>query len=540
MPAMTQKSWPLTVYVCLALALSLWALSHQYFIGHDGVFYARVGEHMVSGQGISANAGQPYTDHPPLYSFFIGLLYLLLRDSELAGHLVSVLAFGLTVIPLFLLARSVYGQAAAHWTAVLYATNGFLLVNSHVVAADGLFIFFMFAQWCVLHSLIQAPAPAPFAKKAACSGLLCGLAFLTRPEGLIFFALSLLALFLLSDMPAGKKTRAAAVSLACFAPLVFVQLAFVYHATHRLQLSTASTDLFIMRQMDMAHPNDYLGAKKIFTGLTPDKTRLQLYALRDEVEALPWLLKDGGALLKSAAASLISRLWGLSNYLFCGLGFVLIGASWLAGPWGRQRKKSEAFFLLCLMTFGFQLFAVFHPKRYLLYYPIFLMWMGHGLEVLRHWAKETFAVSARAAFGIAAAACLLFVLPSVWYVPRTIRLSPVPAAARQMGAWMKDNIPDIAAARVASRHPAPTYYATSNHVWLPYAENWEDLKTYLAYQGARYFLVSSDMDEPLLGRYKPLLDENAAAPSGFSRLHAVPGNPKMVLYQTAYRLESPP
>ncbi len=39
----------LTFYVLLALGLSAWVLQFQYFIGHDGVWYARMAENIWAG-----------------------------------------------------------------------------------------------------------------------------------------------------------------------------------------------------------------------------------------------------------------------------------------------------------------------------------------------------------------------------------------------------------------------------------------------------------------------------------------------------------
>ena len=104
--------WPFFPFLAAALALGI--LPFTYTIGFDGVWYARMAENIFAGKGMAINPGEVYLDHPPFYSVLIGLLNLLAQNTELSGHLVSILAFSFTTIPLFFLARSIYSERAAN------------------------------------------------------------------------------------------------------------------------------------------------------------------------------------------------------------------------------------------------------------------------------------------------------------------------------------------------------------------------------------------------------------------------------------------
>jgi len=523
---------PVWAYALLALALSALLLPFNNFIGYDGVYYARMAENIISGKGITAGFDVPYA-HPPLYPFLMGLFSkFLFNDVEFSGHFISILTFALTVIPLFLLAQSIHGRATAHWASFLYATHGFLLINSNLVMAESLFIFFITALIYFVHQFVQDKDGDKEFLRGISIGTLAGLAYLTRPEGLFFFTVAVLSILILSTRPLIVRSRVVLISLLSFLVFAVPYASFVYQKAHKLPLTGAMTEMIVMKRMQSSSAEQYLEHKKIYEGLTADKQRMKVEELAEQFDFFDYLKANDFALLKQVLPSLVVRIMGISQYLFGGLGFLLIGAGLLGKPWDQKRKRSEFLLLFFLSTFLAVLFGIFMPKRYLTYFPILIIWMGQGIETLRNWAKGSFALGQKSSLVAASTVCLLFCFPSAWYLQRIFTEFPMPFENKELGLWMKNSIPGVEAETVAARHRSVNFYAGAQIIKLPYVEKIEDLLTYLSHQRARYFVVSTDLDPPFLESYGFLLDEKIKLPRGIRRIHTVKGrNNKVILYE---------
>ena len=525
---------PILLYSLAALLISAWLLKLSYFIGYDGVYYARVGENIFAGKGVAANAGEAYTRKPSFYPFVLGLANLVFHNSEFSGHFVSILAFALAVIPLFLIAHTLYGEKVAHWASFLYVTNGYLHLHANLVMTESLFTLLVLLLLLLVLDCLRRE------KWNMSQGILLGgvsgLAFLTRLEGILFLGVSLVAILFLSSAPLKLRMRTLGASLALFLVFFLPYLHFLHQHTNQWQLGNALTEILIRRQMDVAHPGKYLEMKKIYQGLSEDKTRIKLNELVEHFNLGGILRKDHYALFGSIFPTFVWALLGLNKYLFGGLGFFLIGASWFAVPWDRRRLKSELVLFLFLSTFVIQLFGEFIPKRYFFYFPLFLLWMAKGLEVFQNWLKQSFRVSKKASVRIVWGVLLFCALASAGYVARTVRESPMPLEYKELGRWMKRNIPEIENEKVVSSHPSVNFYSGAqllNPPHLPYVEKFEDFLTYAHHQKAKYFVVSeNESTSALVEPYRFLLEETRSLPRGIRFVHKVgSGTRKLMLFE---------
>jgi len=520
---------PLIFYSLLALGLSVLVLRFQYFIGDDGYFYARMGENIIAGRGLSADGTTPYLDHPPFYSFLIGIFDLFFKDLEFSGHLVSLLTFSLTVLPLFLVTKEIYSLSSAHWVCLLYATHGFLLIHSGLAMTESLFGFLTIAELYFLNRMIHNDSK-PY-RLGLLLGISGGLAYLTRPEGSLFYASGALAVLLFSNSTISKR-RVFFSSLAAFLLCVLPYASFVFQKTGKLPISDGMKELFIIRQMDLSHPNRYIELKKNLHGLSADKTKIELYRLiEEEFDLWEYLSKDNFMLLRSFPSSLVNHIEGINRYFFGGLGFLFVGASWLGAPWDQRRKKSELVLLLFLATFIPLQLGTFMVRRYLVYLVILLIWMGNGIEIFRRWVERSFNTGSARSRTMAVSLCLIFAALSAAYLYRTITNFPMAFETKELGLWMKDHISEVEKGPVASRHPAISFYSGTKFLGLPYVDHFDDLSIYMKHYGAKYFVVSDDLEPPFDESYGPLLDETKPPPPGMIRRHVVLGRRKVFLYE---------
>ncbi len=117
-----------------------------------------------------------------------GLAWQLTGDLVAAGHLVSVLAGSALVIPVYILARDLYGTRTARYAALFTAIFPLLVYGSVETFSESLYTFLLLAGISVFWWSFSRRRfiGLPFA------GALIGLSFLTHPSGLAFLPLLLL------------------------------------------------------------------------------------------------------------------------------------------------------------------------------------------------------------------------------------------------------------------------------------------------------------------------------------------------------------
>ena len=138
----------LIALLAVGLILRLYAFSQIYMISIDGALqYIPVAKLFFQGEYLQALL-QPQL---PLYPFLISVLSYVTGDLELAGQLISIIFSLLTVFPLYLIGKSLFGPKAGFWTAVFYIFHPLMLQSSVDVLKEGLVIFLLLASvYCSL------------------------------------------------------------------------------------------------------------------------------------------------------------------------------------------------------------------------------------------------------------------------------------------------------------------------------------------------------------------------------------------------------
>jgi len=172
------EAWMMAALVGLALLLRLWLLRSVPVIETDGVQYVAIARRFQQ-------SGSPFDPlFHPLYPLCIATLQLLVGDYELAGRLVSALFGTALLLPAVILARALLGPSAAILSGILMAIHPGLVQNSTAVLSEATYTFWIvLGVWAGRRGLI---APQPGFLGAA--GLCFGLAYLARPEGVIYLA----------------------------------------------------------------------------------------------------------------------------------------------------------------------------------------------------------------------------------------------------------------------------------------------------------------------------------------------------------------
>jgi 4-amino-4-deoxy-L-arabinose transferase-like glycosyltransferase len=163
--------------VLLALGLRAWVAIDQEILISDAPLFLAVTQLFLDGEFRVALAH----DYHPLTTVLIALTSLVTGvGPESAGLIVSVLSGGIATAALYLLARDQFGERVALVAALLFAVHPQIVEAATSVQSDGIHLaFFLVAALLAWRTLEKGRF-----FDALGAGILCGLAYLTRPEGL--------------------------------------------------------------------------------------------------------------------------------------------------------------------------------------------------------------------------------------------------------------------------------------------------------------------------------------------------------------------
>ena len=174
--ASERRLWVVLV-ILLALGIRAWVAIDQEILFNDGPEFLAMAQYLADGN-FRAALVDPYH---PLTAILIALTSKLGGVGlESAGVIVSVLSGGVATAALYLLVRALFGTSLALLAALFFAVHPQLVEVASNVQSDGIHLaLFLLGAWLAWRALESKR----FAH-ALGAGSLCGLAYLTRPEGL--------------------------------------------------------------------------------------------------------------------------------------------------------------------------------------------------------------------------------------------------------------------------------------------------------------------------------------------------------------------
>lgn len=221
------------ISILVAFLIRLLLIPQDSVINGDGVYYARLGGKIISGDlygGISAYWS-------PLYSLLFGFASLFFQDLEFAGRFVSVIAGSVLIIPSYLLIRDFYGRKAAYLGTLLVIIHPFLIKSSGWAMTESVYALIFTTIVLVGSYALRIGGKLNF----FLVGVLLGAAYLTKPEAIgfvgLFFVLTIAAKLFRRKFWFRQQLVGYLIILAGFAIFFVPYVLFLYQKTGHWSIS---------------------------------------------------------------------------------------------------------------------------------------------------------------------------------------------------------------------------------------------------------------------------------------------------------------
>jgi 4-amino-4-deoxy-L-arabinose transferase-like glycosyltransferase len=398
----------------------------------------------------------------PLYPMALSLVEPLAGDLFTAGVVLGVVSASLALLLVFGIIDRTFGRKEAIWVTILTAVHPLFDYLTYTVGTD------MFFNALCAGSVYFALKRKTLDWGYLClSGVLAGLAYLTRYNGVFLLGIPLLVAFLdLHRLDWRRRIAAAAAFVVAFAATI---LPWGLHC-----LGTKGDFFYNENYLNVAY--DVYGRRQMGWDAFWASESHRFHSLADVVS------HDPGQFLRTTLTNVhlhflsdITALMVLPVGLISLLGLILLAR--------RETTRERWAYVMVNILFFAILILVFYESRFSLFLVPFyiLMAVTPTLELTRFKPELTKKLVPL----ILAAACLWHAYLSLGFNIGQMRRSPVEVAS--LADWFNENVPAEERGRtVMARKPHFAYHAGLETILLPMAPSEQELVEHARKQGADY------------------------------------------------------
>jgi hypothetical protein len=475
----------------------------------DETAYLRSGLSLIEGDGYQRD-GQPELHFPPFVPLLLGLASRVVPDPHTGTVVLTCLASTALIVPLALLGRRIAGPTAGvatAWIAALGAGISTTLVNRGAGSEAVYMLLVVSSVWFVVAAADRDGHARQ--RRVLGAGALVGLAYLTRPEGLLVavpLGVAVVALAVrhvrrsgLADAARLRRIRAGAPLVVAFAvPIaacVVPYAAYLHGHTGAWQLSAKTQDASIEAWQAVARA-DREARDRVLYAL--DDTGLHFAAGRS---SLPSLVRDDpagyagivGTNAGQLATAIVRPIEGqVLAWLLLPLPVWVLAA---VGAWRWRRSKVAALLVAVAALQLATALAFFVQPRYLVV-AVALVTPLAGAALAPLAPRSRPRARAGAAMGHVASRRVALVAIVALLVVSSVQAFRSEAAGwwhpadhtdqRRAGEWLAAHAdPDD---RIMTRSMVVEYYAGRPTMAIPYADL-DRIVAYARHYGARYLVV---------------------------------------------------
>jgi 4-amino-4-deoxy-L-arabinose transferase-like glycosyltransferase len=460
----------------------------------DEPAYLVLGHNLWSGAGFTTGSS-PELHWPPLFPIVAGLFEMALKDFEWASNAVYAISGGLLLLPVFAMARRIFGPQTAWLTAALLAL--FPALNVSVLywgsMSEPLYLLLLYSGLAVLLVGLEENSVRMF----VAAGVFLGLAYLTRPEAIAYVGLFSIITVIWLGRRTGFRSPALWRSAGAFACAFLIMAApyVVYLHAHTGQWMVSGKLKLTWEMGNIQGPTEY---DRLTNGLDPSGSQVNWRSserfhgsVLSSMLASPNLLLDrfvrNARGFRTQFFSGIHFWWGLTPFVIVAL--IRTGDS--------VRLRHQIFLCMILLVLILTFFPLSFMVRFFApAFPVLLMWTAKGAldvgawlrKILKWYRPNLSADYAPAILGWMPASVVLVFLLIATPIAAHSGLDITSFSSKEAGLWLKSHTPTDAGVMAVER--AVTMYADRRHIPSPHAE-WPDFLKYARANRADYLVINN-------------------------------------------------
>lgn len=384
------------IWLILIAALVLRALCAYFYAGEidqEGGEYARLAQNLISGRGyVGLNTEGVQLIFPPLFPIIIATLSFVTGTVELAGRIANIIFGAALVLPVFLIARRLFGSRLGFGAAALVAFHPYLVQFATTVYSE--VVYLTFALTAVYAAMTAMDTP--HWRTLVFCGVLYGFAYLIRPEALALVLVSTIFILVSAACRDRQRLRETA-KIVLLMPLVFTLVAGPYIGWLSFQsgslrfenksILNTVTELRIQKGMSQSEATN-----KVDEELHPDGTYNQPNINIIEMprlgikETLVVILSKARSVLRNSSAETGGAAEFGSPAL---LALAVLGL--FGWPWHRELALQQLHLISLLGLCSAATFFIYYSSSrfYIPFLVIFCVWASAGIDRIAAWAKQS-------------------------------------------------------------------------------------------------------------------------------------------------------
>jgi len=347
----------------------------------DESYYLLLGHNLLAGNGFTYS-GYPELHFTPLYPIVAGLFHLLTGDFEKASNLVYALFGGLLLFPVFAMARRIYGVHTAWLAAVLTAIFPALTVKVLYWGSltEPLYLSLLYGGLALLLVGLEDDR----LEMLAAAGALLGLAYLTRPEAVVYFGVFVIVAWIWLFKGVKCGIRRTGFALGSFAlPFLVLAVPYIWYLHVHTGQWLLSGKIAIVWQQASGSKSYFDPMRGEIAWLLPDRFQemnMLQSVLRNPGDILRRVIKNGRSFTQHFFAP-TNFWWGLTP---------LVVVALFKQPWDQRRVRCEAFLITIILVLMLTFLPFFFGTRFFApAFPVLLIWTARGALYLGRWLQDT-------------------------------------------------------------------------------------------------------------------------------------------------------
>ena len=328
---------------------------------------------------------------PPLFPISLAVIHLVVSDWEAVTRVAYVVFGGLIPLPVYLLGKEMHsrrvGLLACLLVAILPAlTSGVLLAET---VSEPLYLLCLFTGVYLVH---HGHVTGRWTYHAL-GGAVLSLAYLTRPEGLLYLGACCLFLVLAFLLERSVRLLRAAARIATVVVAFFLvaspYLIYLHHHVGTWVLTTKGTTTYKTTRGLVEH--DGVAFQRDTWGLT-DKGEVRYFAHEFDESLLQLLLGPYRHRVPSDVRANFSYALSVLKrpHVFGGVLMLIAFLGFLGSTWSRDRLRAELLSLLLVAPLAsFLVFFVTERYLYSMLLPLTL-WASLGIRNILDWIRGTY------------------------------------------------------------------------------------------------------------------------------------------------------